>query len=62
MFYNFYECIYVHWVSFFYLTDYCAGIDCSNIAKTDFNILRPRQNGRLFPDVVFKDIFLNENV
>ena len=26
-----------------------------------FNILRPRQNGRCFPDDIFKCIFLNEN-
>ena len=28
----------------------------------EFNILRPRQNGRHFPDDTFKWIFLNENV
>ena len=27
-----------------------------------FNSLRPRQNGRLFADVTFKRIFLNENI
>ena len=27
-----------------------------------FNTLRPRQNGRHFPDDTFKRIFLNENV
>ena len=27
-----------------------------------FNTLRPRQNGRHFPDAIFKCIFLNENV
>ena len=27
-----------------------------------FNTLRPRQNGRRFPDDIFKCIFLNENV
>ena len=26
------------------------------------NILRPRQNGRNFPDDIFKCIFLNENI
>ena len=63
MFYNSYDCIYVHWVGcFFYLTEYCAGIDCSFSSKRDINILRPRQNGRLFPDDVVKGIFLNENV
>ena len=29
---------------------------------TEFNTLRPRQNGRNFPDHIFKPIFLNENV
>ena len=28
----------------------------------DINTLRPRQNGRHFPDDIFKCIFLNENV
>ena len=28
----------------------------------DVNTLRPRQNGRHFPDDIFKCIFLNENV
>ena len=28
----------------------------------DINTLRPRQNGRHFPDVIFKCNFLNENV
>ena len=28
----------------------------------NFNILRPRQDGRLFPDDIFKSIFFNENV
>ena len=28
----------------------------------DFNTLRPRQNGRHFPDDIFKCIFLDENV
>ena len=28
----------------------------------EFNSLRPRQNGRYFPDDIFKCIFLNENV
>ena len=27
-----------------------------------FNTLRPRQNGRHFPDNIFKCIFLNENI
>ena len=33
--------------------------DCS---LTSFNTLRPRQNGPLFPDDIFKRIFLNENI
>ena len=28
----------------------------------NFNTLRPRQDGRHFPDDIFKCIFLNENV
>ena len=28
----------------------------------NFNTLKPRQNGRYFPDHIFKCIFLNENV
>ena len=35
--------------------DNCPNIDC-------LNTLRPRQNGRHFPDDIFKYIFLNENV
>ena len=31
-------------------------------ATACFNTLRPRQNGRHFPDDTFKRIFLNENV
>ena len=30
--------------------------------RTNFNTLRPRQNGRHFPDDIFKCIWLNENV
>ena len=30
--------------------------------KLQFNTLRPRQNGRHFPEDIFKCIFLNENV
>ena len=30
--------------------------------QVHLNTLRPRQNGRHFPDDVFKCIFLNENV
>ena len=34
----------------------------TTLQSTIFNSLRPRQNGRLFADDVFKRIFLNENV
>ena len=30
-------------------------------ARPCFNALRPRQNGRHFPDDIFKCIFVNEN-
>ena len=43
--------------------------DCSNssalaveLLQSCINTLRPRQNGRHFPDDIFKCIFLNENV
>ena len=32
------------------------------LTSSAFNTLRPRQNGRHFPDDIFKCIFLNENV
>ena len=35
---------------------------CVMAAFRNFNTLRPRQNGRHFPDDTFKCIFLNENV
>ena len=38
---------------------------CSNLHAVSANLintLRPRQNGRHFPDDIFKCIFLNENV
>ena len=38
------------------------GNDPSPIGYWDINTLRPRQNGRHFPDDIFKCIFLNENV
>ena len=39
----------------------CNGIYCA-LMSSWFDPLRPRQNSRLFPDDIFKDIFLNENV
>ena len=41
------------------INDLNSGNDC---AASMFNSLRPRQNGRHFPDDTFKHIFLNENV
>ena len=35
---------------------------CCNMISRLFNTLRPRQDGRHFPDDIFKCIFLNENV
>ena len=32
------------------------------VTRPPFNTLRPKQNGRHFPDDIFKSIFLNENV
>ena len=32
------------------------------ISRTKLNTLRPTQNGRHFPDEIFKCIFMNENV
>ena len=37
-------------------------ITATTCAHNQFNTLRPRQNGRHFPDDIFKCIFLNENV
>ena len=37
--------------------------DFSTVANTEhFNTSRPREDGRHFPDDIFKCIFLNENV
>ena len=37
---------------------------CNTVAEMfhNFNSLRPRQNGRHFPDDIFKCFFLNENI
>ena len=35
--------------------------DWSSVSVTTLNTLRPRQDGRRFPDDIFKCIFLNEN-
>ena len=37
-------------------------LQCSVAIEVRFNTLRPRQDGRHFPDDIFKWIFLNENV
>ena len=34
---------------------------CCGLLQKEFNTLRPRQDGRHFPDDIFKRIFLNEN-
>ena len=34
----------------------------TSVPQDCFNTLRPRQNGRHFPDDIFKCIFLNENM
>ena len=44
---------------------FCCGhilVNLIHIFQGYFNTLRPRQDGRHFPDDVFKWIFLNENV
>ena len=47
-----------------YLDDYRIDVWAYNTGKVrgEFNILRSRQNGRQFPEDIFKCIFLNENV
>ena len=37
-------------------------VEWSLITAKSINTLRPRQNGRHFPDDIFKPIFVNENV
>ena len=39
----------------------CCSVDC-HYNDTAINTLRPRQNGRHFPDDIFKCIFFNENL
>ena len=41
---------------------WCAKQLNSEHANSPINTLRPRQNGRHFPDDIFKCIFLNENI
>ena len=40
---------------------YSSLLHCCNINSHGLNTLRPRQDGRHFPDDIFKWIFLNEN-
>ena len=47
------------WELFLY---YCPSVWRSHPSVACFNTLRPRQNGRHFPDDIFKWIFLNENI
>ena len=40
-----------------------TGLDCvKSTCTSEVNTLMPRQDGRLFPDDIFKSIFFNENV
>ena len=39
-----------------------VGSSDENASDVNLNTLRPRQNGRHFPDPIFEWIFLNENV
>ena len=41
---------------------YRVTVTCRQVGGTQVNTLRPRQNGRHFPDDIFKCIFLNENI
>ena len=41
---------------------YVAAGDEAPLARIDLTQLRPRQNGRHFPDDIFKCIFLKENI
>ena len=50
------------WYASLYVTGACAHDVDSWHTKRLLNTLRPRQNGRNFPDDIFKCIFLNENV
>ena len=40
----------------------CEYADTNSFPYKCYNTLRPRQNGRHFPDDIFKWIFLNENI
>ena len=42
--------------------DECSETSKYKTSQSGLNTLRPRQNGRHFPDDIFKCIFLNENV
>ena len=60
------------WISFVWLSVYCKHwfiyIIClpsmmrHESSTSRFNTLRPRQNGRHFPDDIFKCIFVNEKI
>ena len=38
------------------------GVAWKHVTNAAFNTLRPGQNGRRYPDDIFKRIFLNENI
>ena len=46
---------------FIYLFSQYVGCCHQSLLLTRINTLRPRQNGRHFPDAIFKRIFFNEN-
>ena len=51
-------CSIFHYFALLDSSSWCDILDLSGY----FNTLRPRQNGRHFPDDIFKWIFVNENV
>ena len=53
--------VYGHPLQYF-LMDSSVWVNAPQRYRQTFNTLRPRQNGRHFPDDIFKCIFLNENV
>ena len=60
-------CVQCHYVLWSLDDDVWHGLDIKNVIATlpigaDLNTLRPRQNGRHFPDDIFKCVILNENV
>ena len=46
--------------SLFYFAQLATWPEFTQMLPTDINTLNPRQNGRHFPDNIFKYIFVNE--